>query len=81
MVGHVAYHSLQSSAKVKNESEMHKNKIYFIPFLEIFTTSIVVVVILVVGPISTADMKTYFTLTPPIGVPSFIFRGAAHQAA
>jgi hypothetical protein len=32
------------------------------------------------GPISTATMKVYCTLTPN-GVPSFISRGAAHQAA
>jgi hypothetical protein len=40
----------------------------------------VVVVVLVVGPISTAAMKAYCTLTPNV-VPSFISRGAAHQAA
>jgi hypothetical protein len=38
----------------------------------------VVVVVLVVGPISTAAMKAYCTLTPHNGVPSFISRGAAH---
>jgi hypothetical protein len=36
--------------------------------------------VLVVGPISTAAMKAYCTLHPN-GVPSFISRGAAHQAA
>jgi hypothetical protein len=40
----------------------------------------IVVVVLMVGPISTAAMRAYCTLTPN-GVPSFIFRGAAHQAA
>jgi hypothetical protein len=38
-----------------------------------------VVVVLVVGPISIAAMKAYCTLHPN-GVPSFISRGAAHQA-
>jgi hypothetical protein len=41
---------------------------------------VVVVVVSVVGPISTAAMRAYFSLTPN-GVPSFISRGAAHQAA
>jgi hypothetical protein len=36
-------------------------------------------VVLVVEPISTAAMKAYCTLTPN-GVPSFISRGAPHQA-
>jgi hypothetical protein len=36
--------------------------------------------VLVMGPISTAAMKAYCTLNP-YGVPSFISRGAAHQAA
>jgi hypothetical protein len=36
--------------------------------------------VLVVGPISTAAMKAYCTVTPD-GVPLFISRGAAHQAA
>jgi hypothetical protein len=42
--------------------------------------SIVVVVVLVVGPISTAAIKACCTLTHN-GVPSFISRGAVHQAA
>jgi hypothetical protein len=37
------------------------------------------VVVLVVGPISTAAMMAYCTLHPN-GVPPFISRGAAHQA-
>jgi hypothetical protein len=40
----------------------------------------VVFVVLVVGPISTAAMKAYCTLHPN-GVPSFISRGTANQAA
>jgi hypothetical protein len=41
---------------------------------------VVVVVVLVVGPISTAAMKAYCILKPN-GVPSFTSRGAAQQAA
>jgi hypothetical protein len=40
----------------------------------------VIVNVLVVGPISTAAMKAYCTLTPN-AVPSFSSRGAAHQVA
>jgi hypothetical protein len=41
------------------------------------TFHVVVFVVLVVGPISTAAMKAYCTLTPS-GIPSFISTGAAH---
>jgi hypothetical protein len=40
----------------------------------------IVVVVLMMGPISTAAMKDYCTLHPNI-VPSFISRGAPHQSA
>jgi hypothetical protein len=48
--------------------------------VDVHVVVVVVVVVLVVGPISTAAMKAYCTVTPS-GVPSFISRGAAHQAA
>jgi hypothetical protein len=44
-----------------------------------YIKDIVVVLVLVVGPISTAAMKAYCTLTT-MAFASFISRGAAHQA-
>jgi hypothetical protein len=49
--------------------------------IQLHLISVFVVVVLMVGPISTAAMRAYCTLTPPSGVSSFISRGAEHQAA
>jgi hypothetical protein len=48
--------------------------------LEGVTGYMLLLFVLVVGPISIAAVMAYCTLHP-IGVPSFISRGAAHQAA